>query len=866
MRILFLLLAALGGFAADFEKINPEGERLYAEKSFGKAHDSYEAMDVSNLSVDEKRWVEFRRADTAWRSIEKDGDDDLENTRANKAEDVLRRLVEERDRADEQDRVWAEAEESLGHLLMRTQGRIRPMHLRRRANDYSAPRGEEWDHIEKALDWWARSRDLELARKRYIALVWSVFNDGANYYNAASLAPALENVAKIANSADDRARAHFVLAQIISQRSNPNEIERANAEFEAAIAVGKESQWYDDALFAYAQWLTHSGRVKYDDNGNAVAQPNAKKALELFRKLTAEFNERDSPYVRQAKQLITQIEAPQLNVNVSSMFLPNSAPQFDVSFKNVRQVEFTVRRVDVMKEVVAPDQRRGFGNWGSLMKAGSGEVVKRWTKDFSDHEQYVDHYESLPIEDKLTPGAYLLEATAAGLSAQDLMLVTDIAVVANSATDRTVIYVCNAETGAPVAKAPVRLFELYYNNQNMASRTRDGATDENGLVDFPTIDKTPLINQAFALANFDGRPGISTVYPNHYQSQPEGAWRMYVVTDRPAYRPNETMHWKVTARLQQNNLYTTPAGVKLQYVIQDQRAQKVKEGEITLNSFGSGWGELKLTSEMTLGQYQIIFSEGQRSYLGTGAFRLEEYKLPEFKVTVQTPEENGRPKIFRLGERVEVTVKGEYYFGGAVANASVHVIVRKNSLYHIYRPERAYAWYFDDFGARYRWRGQGEVALEKDLTTDAEGKTTLSLETAAFGNDDVEFTVEARMTDASRREIIGTGNIRVTKHRYQVYASAKHWIHRPNEKAQIEFHAFDANDQGVAVEGKIKVTRDFWREKNYEHEDITSATVKTDAEGKAEFAFTPAKDGYYRIAWVSEDKRPDGSDGPPVKA
>lgn len=866
MRFLFLFLIAISTYAADPTQLNPEAERLYTEKSFGKAHDSYEAMDVSNLSADEKRWVEFRRADTAWRSIEKDGDDDAENTRANKAEEVLRRLVEERARADEQDRVWAEAQESLGHLLMRTQGRIRPMHLRRRSNDYSQPRGEEWDHIEKALDWWARSRELELARKRYIALTWAVFNDGANYYTAASLASALENVAKIATDNDDRARAHLVLAQLISQRGNPNESERINAEFEAALAVGKASEWYDDTLFQYAQWLTHSGGVKWGENGNAVAQPNPKKALKLLRKLVAEFDDRNSPYPRQAKSMITQIESPQLSVAVSSLFLPNSAAQFDLSFKNVRQVEFTLRRVDLLRDFVAPDQRRGFANWGSLIKTGSGEIVKRWTKDFSDREEYANHYESIAVADKLTPGAYLIEATSAALSAQDLLLVTDVAVIANSAADRTVIFVCNSETGAPLAKAPVRFFESYYNNGAISSRTREGVTDENGLFDFPTDAKSQQINQSFALVNFDGRPGISMVNPAHFQQQPEGAWHMYVVTDRPAYRPNEKLHWKITARRMQKNVYTTPAGAKINYRIMDPRGQKIKEGDLTLNSFGSAWGELELTPEMTLGQYQMLFGEGQQSYLGVGQFRLEEYKLPEFKVSVQTPEENGRPKTFRLGEKVEIAVKGEYYFGGAVANASVHVVVRTNTLYHIFRPARAYAWYFDDYGPRHRWGGEGEIALEKDLTTDTDGKATLTLETAAFGNEDVEFTIEARMTDASRREIVGSGNVRVTKHRYQVYANAKHWIHRPNDKAEIEFRAFDANDQGVAVEGKIKVTRDFWREKIYEHEDITTATVKADVEGKAQFAFTPTKDGYYRITWLSDDKRPNGSDGPPVKA
>jgi uncharacterized protein YfaS (alpha-2-macroglobulin family) len=865
MRLLLFVMLTLGGFAAEFEKINPAAERFYAEKSFAEAHKLYQAMDLAKLSVDEKRWVEFRRADTLWRAAET-ADEDEGKTALADAEKNLEALVVGRDRAGEKDRVWAEAHESLGHLLLKTPDRIRPMNVRRHPGNFAfgEQRGAAWDHFEKALEWWAGSRDIDFARKRYIDLAWSVF-DEQGIYEAPSLASALENIAKIAPDPDNRARAHFVLAQIISQRGNAYEIDRINAEFEAALAVGKASQWYDDALMEYAQWLTHSGRLTWDDEGSPVTQPNPKKALELLRKLVAEFNERDSPHVRRARATITQIEAPILAINISSMFLPNTIAQFDLSFKNMRQVEFTLRRVDLLKDFELPDQRRGFRNWGNLIKPGAGEVLKRWTKDFFAREEYATLYETQTIDGKLAAGAYLLQATGAGQTAEELLVVTDLALVATTGSDRAILFVCNAETGAPVANASVKLFETIYANGAQTPRTREAATDKDGLAEFAGPEKDRQVAQAFAIASIDGKPAITTVYPAQVPDRSD-QWKLYVVTDRPAYRPGETMHWKLTGRRLEKGIYTTPANASLGYTILDARGQKVKEGKITLNSFGSAWGDLELTSEMTLGEYRLMFSDSRQSFIGAGQFRLEEYKLPEFKVTVQTPEENGRPKIFRLGEKVEVAVKGEYYFGGAVANASVHVVVRTNTLYHTYNEPRAYPWYFDDFAPRGRWRGEGEIALEKDLTTDAEGKMSLSLETAAFGNEDIEFTIEARMTDASRREIIGSGKIRVTKHRYQVYAKAKHWLHRPNDKAEIEFRALDANDQGVAVEGKIKVTRDVWRENAYEHEMVTTTTVKTDADGRTEFAFAPARDGYYRVTWVSEDKRADDSDGPPVKA
>src|SRR5262245_46056927 len=118
MRFLLLLLLSAGCFAADFERINPEAERLYAEKSFAKAHELYAAMDVSKLSASEKRWVEFRQADTLWRGAEGEGDEDVGKTARDTGEKALQALVQGRDRADEQDRVWAEAQESIGQLQL----------------------------------------------------------------------------------------------------------------------------------------------------------------------------------------------------------------------------------------------------------------------------------------------------------------------------------------------------------------------------------------------------------------------------------------------------------------------------------------------------------------------------------------------------------------------------------------------------------------------------------------------------------------------------------------------------------------------------------------------------------------------------
>ena len=53
---------------ADYASHRAAAEKLFAEGSFAKAGEIYRAINATNLAPAEARWVQFRRADTQWRS------------------------------------------------------------------------------------------------------------------------------------------------------------------------------------------------------------------------------------------------------------------------------------------------------------------------------------------------------------------------------------------------------------------------------------------------------------------------------------------------------------------------------------------------------------------------------------------------------------------------------------------------------------------------------------------------------------------------------------------------------------------------------------------------------------------------------
>ena len=262
-------------------------------------------------------------------------------------------------------------------------------------------------------------------------------------------------------------------------------------------------------------------------------------------------------------------------------------------------------------------------------------------------------------------------------------------------------------------------------------------------------------------------------------------WRIYAFTDRPAYRPKETVNWKFIARRNDGSVYSTPANETIHYKINGPDGSVVKESDVTLNAFGSVFGSLDLTEAMRLGEYRVTFlNRDQKHEIGNAAlFRLEEYKLPEFKVEVKTPEENGQKKTFRLGDKVEVTIQADYYFGGPVSDASVEVQVHQNPHHCTSGTSRIaipgisedmdenllalMALYFGGFGgvaAQSRVCGGGgeQIIKHETIKTDADGQGDTDLR-YAYGitrtgtKISLEYRIEARVVDHRRREITGNG-------------------------------------------------------------------------------------------------------------
>ena len=97
---------------SSYETLRREAEVAIGERSYARAHELYAKVKQESLQPEEKRWVRFRLADTAWRAEANDPKSD--DTDVAKARDELLALL--REAGDDHDKLWAEVNESLGDL------------------------------------------------------------------------------------------------------------------------------------------------------------------------------------------------------------------------------------------------------------------------------------------------------------------------------------------------------------------------------------------------------------------------------------------------------------------------------------------------------------------------------------------------------------------------------------------------------------------------------------------------------------------------------------------------------------------------------------------------------------------------------
>lgn len=468
---------------------------------------------------------------------------------------------------------------------------------------------------------------------------------------------------------------------------------------------------------------------------------------------------------------------------------------------------------------------------------------------------------SLPIESadvegafaesrKLKPlpeGIYLMKASQGVNERFAFLTVTNLALVIKSAGTDMMAFAVDINSGKPQSGVPIRYFGPGGNREV-------GVTDANGVLKFQRSRFSG--SQSIVLG---ARKGASTAYawmnewddPN--DNGPEGS--VFVKTDRPIYRPGDTVQYKGIYRQEDGLGWKAPAGGEATVVVKDPDETQVSLSTVPLNRFGTFSGKFETSAGAPPGQYRIETTIGrhQTSYYVT----VMPFRKPEYTVTV-VPEK----KSFRRGESVVMKVKAQYYTGEPLGGAKVALVVKLAPAYPGDPLE-------EGFSALASMDGSGDYADSLEGRTNAAGEAVFAWtppisRTKEDSLTDQEVVFEASVADPSERYFTGSGSALLTRGALALNTEFDRSIVAMNEPAGIK-GSLSRHEDGKAQAGQtisVSFRRSRWVKARrvmgeWEYEErqtvLSTTTVVSGPDGSFRAAFTPSQAGEYVVAAETSD-------------
>lgn len=566
--------------------------------------------------------------------------------------------------------------------------------------------------------------------------------------------------------------------------------------------------------------------------------------------------------------------------------------------KNPKSDQIQISRIGY-KLVNEPENRKKY----------LAEKVDSWTVSLDPKK---DHFDTrIPIDLSFSKaGAYLVEAQMKNGNRDAVVVwINDTAIIEKKMKDDVLYFVADAKSGKPVPNMDLKFFGFGHVEQkarflgNVRSRKRifktrefSETTDENGMFTVPQksfseeegsalnwlISIDPKDQHAEKRFGFLGAKNYWFGLPFIPDLQEA---RAFFMSDKPVYRPGQNVEFKFWIG---STRYDLPrqwdwANKKAHFKLSDPMGNIVLEKTVQLDPFGGYAESFPIPKDVKLGQWSIwIFNEKGKLRLGTGNFAIEEYKKPEFEVRIDAPKDP-----VPLGDSFKIDISAQYYFGAPVLEGNVKYTVYRTPTTVGWYPVRPWDWFYGngygwltpDAPWYPGWKTWGisapvpfwitrsftppEIVAENDIAIGKDGIISIDIDTSSakvlFPNQDQQYRIVAEVVDQSRRTIVGSGTVNVSRKPFKIYIHTDRGFYRPNDQIRTTINARRADGKPVSGNAVLKVFKIHYKSEGNQvvplEELIHTTSLKLDEEGNGSLSLSAPEGGQYRLSVALTDPK-----------
>jgi uncharacterized protein YfaS (alpha-2-macroglobulin family) len=537
-----------------------------------------------------------------------------------------------------------------------------------------------------------------------------------------------------------------------------------------------------------------SSGFDFDDSSTYKFKNYKNKAIEICNRMIQKYPEASGSL--KCKNLKEQIENRTVSFETEDVVIPGKPYAIKLNYLNLKTAYVRITSIEVSEFEKLSENNYGVEYLEKLLKAC--KVIKTKEVSFPEDNDYNSHSVELMM-DTLPYGHYVIFVSQnkefnydnEAIAYKDFM-VTDISYMKRRMEDGTYqVYVTHRNTGEPLKSV---LVQEYYSKYNYISRkyvvTKGDShtTDENGFCSVLLKYDKDVYNTGLEFHwNKQILKTKQTFYNYRYNNVKTKTYSTILFTDRAIYRPGQTVYYKGVVVEVDGDNRNIARNFSTTLSFKDPNYQSIQEVSQTTNEFGTFNGTLQIPQGLLNGQFQLV------TPYGTQYISVEEYKRPKFIAEVLPF--NGS---YKVGDSVEVIVKGTAYSGPSISDAQV-----------TYRVVRTPVW------RGWWWRPFRQTSVEitnGKLSTDEKGELRfkfkaipdLSIKTDDYT--DFDYQVFVDITDINGETQSASRSVTVGYTTLQISTSIPEMVNATdNQKFYI--YTTNLNGENVGASGNITISK-----------------------------------------------------------
>ena len=299
---------------------------------------------------------------------------------------------------------------------------------------------------------------------------------------------------------------------------------------------------------------------------------------------------------------------------------------------------------------------------------------------------------------KLPAGLYIVEGIIGAQRATTLLFVSDTVAITKVSSAQMLVWTADRAAGSPVANAKLSWTDGVGTLQSAQTNAQGLAT-----LNHQSPEQTYIIGE-------DAAGGVFISENFYYDSEIYNT-KLYSFTDRPLYRPNDSVKVKWMGRTFTSAQDSTAAkAAPLSYQVIDPSGMVLLQQQTNFSAESAANSEFKLPKEAMPGGYEIRTTYNGDIY--SSSFRVANYVKPHFEMHLAMEKPS-----YKVGEALNGEIELRYANGKPVENAKISVSVRSQQLSMV--------------DGELQYAGMFPIKLEQqELTADSKGKVTLKLPAA----------------------------------------------------------------------------------------------------------------------------------------